>query len=147
MQGQGTPICKIDSCSRHNGRKLESSPDLLFLLLGFVIPAQICSDLLFLHKSVIPSSHVSARVKWSNTKVGCWQIKGGIIFTMIETFPAYFRFQLSKRATASEADRQLRMMTLCGLSSGWMMVGRHCIGGTSALQCIGGTSASHRSAR
>ena len=106
-------------------------------LLGFVIPAQICY-----------SQFTPARVKWSNTKVGrCWQIKGRIIFTIIETFPSYFRFQLSKRATASEADRQLRMMTLCGLSSGWMMVGRHCIGGTSALQCIGGTSASHRSAR
>ena len=47
----------MDSCSRHNGCKLESSPDLLFLL-GFVIPAQIYSDdLLFLHKSVIHSSH------------------------------------------------------------------------------------------
>ena len=99
------------------------------ILARFVISAQICYSCTNLLRFVIPaqicySQFTPARAKWSNTKVGSWQIKGGIIFTIIETFPSYFRFQLSKRATASEADRQLRMMTLCGLSSGWMMVGQ-----------------------
>ena len=41
------PVSKIDSCSRDNGCKLESSPICYFCsdLLGFVIPAQICYSL------------------------------------------------------------------------------------------------------
>ena len=141
------PPRKIDSCSRrhNNGSKLESSADLLFLpricyscpdLPRFVIPAQICPDLLFLAKSVVPT--VSQCQVVSTQRWQLAQIKDSrTIFTIIETFqhlPSYlkFHFQHSKRATAILVGFPLEGAppsreapsddTVWSLSLGWVVV-------------------------